>query len=36
LIEAHGGQISAQSREGFGAIITFTLPAAGEGSTTAS
>jgi signal transduction histidine kinase len=31
LIEAHGGQISAQSQVGLGATITFTLPVAFEG-----
>jgi PAS domain S-box-containing protein len=36
LIEAHGGQISAQSRTGFGATITFTLPIAREGATSVS
>ena len=30
LIEAHGGQISAQSQLGLGATITFTLPVARE------
>src|SRR5262245_23765380 len=30
LIEAHGGQISAQSQVGLGATITFTLPIASE------
>jgi signal transduction histidine kinase len=30
LIEAHGGQISAQSQVGLGATITFTLPVARE------
>ncbi len=30
LVEAHGGQISAQSEVGRGATITFTLPIAGE------
>jgi signal transduction histidine kinase len=32
LVEAHGGQISAQSRVGFGTTITFTLPVAREGA----
>lgn len=36
LIEAHGGQISAQSQLGLGATITFTLPIACEGATSAS
>jgi len=36
LVEAHGGQISAQSRVGFGTTITFTLPVAREGATSAS
>jgi PAS domain S-box-containing protein len=31
LVEAHGGQISAQSRVGLGTTITFTLPIAHEG-----
>jgi two-component system, NtrC family, sensor histidine kinase KinB len=32
LVEAHGGQISAQSQVGFGTTITFTLPIAPEGA----
>lgn len=32
LVESHGGQISAQSRVGFGTTITFTLPVAREGA----
>jgi two-component system, NtrC family, sensor histidine kinase KinB len=32
LVEAHGGQISAQSRVGFGTTITFTLPVDREGA----
>src|SRR5262245_4487731 len=36
LVEAHGGQISAQSRVGFGTTITFTLPVAHEGAKWAS
>lgn len=36
LIEAHGGQINAQSQVGFGATITFTLPVAREGAAQAS
>jgi NtrC-family two-component system sensor histidine kinase KinB len=32
LVEAHGGQISAQSQVGLGTTITFTLPIAYEGS----
>ncbi|HMB29684.1 MAG TPA: HAMP domain-containing sensor histidine kinase, partial [Blastocatellia bacterium] len=32
LVEAHGGQISAQSLVGFGTTITFTLPVAREGA----
>ncbi len=36
LIEAHGGQISAQSQVGLGTTITFTLPVAHEGATPAS
>jgi PAS domain S-box-containing protein len=35
LVEAHGGQISAQSRVGFGTTITFTLPVAREGAMSA-
>jgi signal transduction histidine kinase len=35
LIEAHGGQISAQSQVGLGTTITFTLPVAREGATPA-
>jgi two-component system, NtrC family, sensor histidine kinase KinB len=35
LVEAHGGQISAQSRVGFGTTITFTLPVVREGATSA-
>ena len=35
LIEAHGGQISAQSRVGFGTTVTFTLPVAREGAVSA-
>jgi signal transduction histidine kinase len=31
LLEAHGGQISAQSQVGLGATIIFTLPMAYEG-----
>jgi NtrC-family two-component system sensor histidine kinase KinB len=36
LVETHGGQISAQSRVGFGTTITFTLPVAREGARSAS
>ncbi|MGH9766969.1 MAG: ATP-binding protein [Blastocatellia bacterium] len=36
LIEAHGGQISAQSQAGLGTTITFTLPIAHETMTPAS
>ena len=36
LIEANGGQISAQSQVGLGATITFTLPITGETSSRAS
>jgi signal transduction histidine kinase len=36
LVEAHGGQITAQSRVGFGTTITFTLPVAREGAKWAS
>ena len=36
LIEAHGGQISAQSQVGLGTTITFTLPIAYEGTTPVS
>src|SRR5262245_39631 len=36
LVEAHGGQISALSRVGFGTTITFTLPVAREGAKWAS
>jgi two-component system, NtrC family, sensor histidine kinase KinB len=32
LVEAHGGQIGAQSRVGLGTTITFTLPVAREGA----
>jgi PAS domain S-box-containing protein len=36
LVEAHGGQISAQSQVGFGTTITFTLPVARASATPAS
>jgi PAS domain S-box-containing protein len=36
LIEAHGGQISAQSQVGLGATITFTLPITDRATTPAS